>query len=62
LYEALWNLYVNGKKPVIRYRRHSLLQMFTQKATGQVSLIAGERVTLATREFFEHYTRRKLHK
>ncbi len=62
VYEALWNLYNNGTKPVIRYRRHSLVQIFSQKATGQVSLIAGERVALDTKEFFEHQIKRALRK
>ena len=62
LYETLWNLYGNGIKPVVRYRRHSLVQMFSQKTAGQVSLIAGERVALDTQEFFVRYTKGMRHK
>lgn len=58
-YNSLWKLYYNGEKPIIRYRRHSLLQMLTSKSTDRKDLTAGELVALDAQNFFKSHTSRK---
>jgi len=58
LHEALWWLYYNGHKPVIRYRRRSLMQMFTSEIAGQRGLTAGELVAQDARKFLESHASR----
>ena len=57
LYEALRELY-SGHKPVIRYRRRSLVQMLSSKAIGKRGLTAGELVARDIQKFFEIYASR----
>ena len=58
LHEALWSLYYNGRKPVIRYRRRSLVQMFTSENAGQRGFTAGELVAQDARKFLESHVSR----
>lgn len=57
LHEALWELYHNGRKPVIRYRRRSLVQMLTSETTGRRGLTAGELVAQDARKFLESHAK-----
>ena len=53
-YRALWQLYFNGRRPVLRHRRRSLIQMFaTADQPGALGRTAGEMVARDTRRFFE---------
>ncbi len=57
-YRALWALY-NGQKPVIRYRRHSLIEMLNPKVTGPKGLTVGELVAQDTQKFLEKLASQK---
>lgn len=58
LHEALWQLYNNGRKPVIRYRRRSIVEMLSIEAVGRRGTTAGERIARDTKQFLERHVSR----
>jgi hypothetical protein len=58
--EALYKLYFEGKEPVIRFRRYSLLQMIAKKNENQTESSVGEMITLDAWKFLERYLKRAL--
>jgi hypothetical protein len=51
LHEALWQLYVNGKKPVLRNRRHSVDDMLNDPLPAGRQLSIQERITREAADF-----------
>jgi hypothetical protein len=53
LHEALWQLYMNGRKPVIRQRRRSARAMLANHEDARHGSTAGERAAKDTRDFLD---------
>jgi hypothetical protein len=53
LYVAIQNLYYAGQKPIIRYRRYSLLQMLKSKNADRKDMTTGESVAWEARSFLK---------
>ena len=57
-HKALYNLYFSGVKPIISYRRYSLLQMFAKRNLDLTDPTAGEMVALDAWKFLERYVKK----
>jgi hypothetical protein len=51
LYDAMWELYVNGRKPVVRPRRYSVRAMHRRPTPSRRSSKVQERITLEVARF-----------
>jgi hypothetical protein len=56
LYDALWNLYHNGRKPVLRLRRYSLIEMIERPGVTEPCRLVGEMAALETKSVLAEYT------
>jgi hypothetical protein len=57
-YMALYKLYFEGKKPIIRFRRYSLLKMDAKRKMNQSNPTVDEMATLDTWNFLERYLKK----
>ncbi len=55
LYEALWGLYHNGRKPVLRPRRHSLVEMIERPGAAKPCRVEGEMAVLEAKSVLAEY-------
>jgi hypothetical protein len=53
LYDALWELFVNGRKPVLRPRRYSVKEMRTRPTPERMAKKVQERITEETARFLQ---------
>jgi hypothetical protein len=51
LYDALWELFFNGYKPVLRQRRYSVKSMHRRPTPARRPTKVQERITLETSRF-----------
>ncbi len=51
LYDALWELYINGRKPIVRQRRYSIRAMHQRPTPPRRSSKVQERITLEVATF-----------
>jgi len=55
VHEAVWQLFVNGRKPALRVRRHSLISMLAKRGPGRRGTPVGEMVARETRDVLMRY-------
>lgn len=56
LYEALWQAYYNGNKPVLRPARYSVERMFEQPSPNMKNGKLQERLVHETKQFFKRHS------
>jgi hypothetical protein len=54
LYDALWELYINGRKPIVRRRRYSVRAMHRRPTPPRRSSKVQERITLEVARFLRY--------
>ncbi len=57
LHDAISGLYYNGHKPVLRIRRHSLIEMIERPGASRPCRSEGEMVAVQTRSVLDEYKR-----
>jgi len=58
-HEALWQLYHNGRRPVIKYRRYSLRSILGSRSIARRGGMAGELAAIDAKSFLAELVRRR---
>lgn len=56
LYESLWELFLNGRKPVLRPMRYSVIQIKNKRRSDWQSRGVHEKIVGETQDFFRNFT------